>query len=56
MPRVFNLYDDGRDRAENRPQSQSRDAWVGAHIGPDQIGRNQTYIAELTGRFPDKET
>jgi uncharacterized cupin superfamily protein len=37
--KVFNLNGDFEwDRAEDRPGWQSKDAWVGAHIGAELIG------------------
>ena len=38
MPKIFNLYADEWDRAEDRPGWRSKDAWVGARIGAELIG------------------
>ena len=38
MPKVFNLYGDEWDRAEDRPGWVSKDAWVGARIGGGLLG------------------
>jgi uncharacterized cupin superfamily protein len=38
VPKVFNLYGDSWDRAEDRPGWRSKDAWVGHHIGAELIG------------------
>lgn len=38
MPKVFNLYGEQWNRVEDRPGWQSKDGWVGAHIGAELIG------------------
>jgi len=38
VPKVFNLYGDAWDRAEDRPGWRSKDAWVGARIGGELLG------------------
>ena len=38
MPKVFNLYSDDWDRAEDRPGWRSKDAWVGTRIGAELLG------------------
>lgn len=38
VPKVFNLYGDDWDRAEDRPGWRSKDAWVGKRIGAELLG------------------
>ena len=38
VPKVFNLYGNEWDRAEDRPGWRSKDAWVGQRIGAELLG------------------
>jgi uncharacterized cupin superfamily protein len=52
VPKVFNLYGDDWDRAEDRPGWRSRDAWVGRRIGAELIGGSLYELERGERLFP----